>query len=620
MINYRKTFIDTPAFFKPQTSVIADLMSRIRILPDNLANRIAAGEVVERPVSVVKELVENSLDAHATKISVTIQKGGKSQILVEDNGSGMSSDDAMLSIERHATSKISHSDDLFNIRTLGFRGEALPSIASVSRFLLQTKVADQLEGTEILINGGKLIHKKDVGMPNGTRVEVTHLFSSVPARRKFLKTDNTEANHIIQLIRTLAIANPEVSFRLNSNNRQLINTHGGENTLDRIARLWGEKISEEVIPIEFAEGILRGQGFVSKAGHFRPSRQDIVTIVNDRIVESRTLGYALTEAYHTYIPKGKYPIAFLFLTIDPSLIDVNIHPSKKEVKFKNEAAVRNAMINTLWDALGKNREQIVSVPVRHDQPIVKPTPREPVEATPVNVEKVAKPEMPQVVHKEKATLKSKVFEETYASANEVAKPVHSSPASPAKLEREWRFIGHFDRVYTLFERDSGLTMVHGNRAFSRIAYERVMDEIKAQQVVSQSLAIPIPLQLDMLNGDALENICELLAERGLEISEFGRYFYRIEALPTWIPPEEAEAFIRELISMYAKSHSKGEFMKQLDTAIAQKVAEQFQPQREFPLTREASFQMLSELLTCENPMADALGRPVIKQINRREIE
>jgi len=602
-------------------------MSVIRILPDQVANRIAAGEVIERPVAVVKELVDNSIDAGADRIRVQFKQGGKSYILVEDNGKGMAPDDALLSLERHATSKIQTSDDLFNIQTLGFRGEAIPSIASVSRFLMRTRPADLLEGTEVLVNGGKLIHRKETGMSPGTRIEVTHLFSSIPARRKFLKTDNTEASHIIQWMRLIAVAHPQVAFRLLSNERTLISLPNHEDLKERILSLWGRELETQLKVFEFETIGISASGFIGKAGVSRPSRQDIVTIVNGRPVESRTLGFAFTEAFHTHIPKGRYPLVFLHLKVDPSMIDVNIHPSKKEIKFKNETQIRTLVIQNVWKVL---REPIQSarlsvhsetqevdpdlktgIPERRGHPLLAPEKHFPsVRAEPRGTltplhQKVANPE---VVNRPDIPVPSVV---------KAPDPAVDSGAGRNAIETEWRFIGDYHRSYSLFERTSGLTLVHNSRALRRIGYEKILHDLEASIASIQREIIPTTLELDAKGSMRLKRWLPLLRSCGLSLEEFGRNFYRFEALPSFLEGNEALQLVEKWL------HNDPDFQpdpQQLKMDIALLCCGKYRQQLELPLRREVAMDVLQQLLACDQPMVDPEGMPVIQHIPHRTFE
>jgi DNA mismatch repair protein MutL len=326
-------------------------MASIRILADRVANQIAAGEVIERPAAVVKELVENSLDAGATRIEVEFRAGGRAHIRVEDNGGGMTRDDALLSLERHATSKIAEAADLDRLATFGFRGEALPSIASVARFELQTRAPEEEAGTEIFINGGKFVHVRDCGRPVGTRIVVSQLFNSVPARRKFLKSDATESAHIIHCVRLYALACPQAAFTLIEDGRVIFRSPECATTAERVAEIFGRQIAESLLAVEAADAGLQLRGLISRPGVGRATRHEMITYVNRRPVDSRTLSYALIESYHDSVAKGRYPMAFLFLDINPAAVDVNVHPAKREVRFRNESQVRAFVIRTVLDRL-----------------------------------------------------------------------------------------------------------------------------------------------------------------------------------------------------------------------------------------------------------------------------
>ena len=605
-------------------------MPAIRILPDQVANRIAAGEVIERPVAVVKELVDNSIDASADRIKVQFKQGGKSYILVEDNGGGMSPDDALLSLERHATSKILSSDDLFNIRTLGFRGEAIPSIASVSRFLMRTRPASQLEGTEILVNGGKLIHRRDVGMPPGTRTEVTHLFNSIPARRKFLKTDNTEASHIIQWVRLIAVAHPGIAFRLLSGERTLLSVPIHEQPIERILALWGRELESQLLPIEFESSGLFASGFIGRAGVSRPSRQDIVTIVNGRPVESRTLGFAFTEAFHTHIPRGRYPLVFLQLTIDPAMVDVNIHPSKKEIKFKNESRLRSLVIQEVWKVLRSGSDPMQAKPEARTAPESSPLDPKPSNTDARNPGSAHSPQspapMPMRQHESSPSGGTRSVARALPTPSApVPPPRHPSsptahaPASqqPLSLEREWRFIGDYHRSYSLFERPGGLSLLHNSRALRRIGYERVLQDLQSDASTVQHEILPTTLELEAFHSSRLKEWMPMLAQCGLLVEEFGRNFFRIVAVPAQLDGSEARSLIEQWLHQDPDASPD---LAGFRAGIALLCGAKYRNQLELPLAREASMEVLRQLLQCEQPMVDPEGNAIIVHLPHRMFE
>src|SRR5947208_16750397 len=343
------------AIREPKTKV-QNRMSRIRLLPDTVASQVAAGEVVERPASVVKELIENSIDAGARKIEITIHRGGMSLVRVIDDGSGMDRDDALLSLERHATSKIRSAADLAAIATLGFRGEALPSITSVSRFRLTTREPNAVAGTEIIVNGGKIDVVRDGGKAPGTEVEVRSLFYNLPARRKFLRAENTESRNIEHQLHLQAIGHSRIAFTFVRDDRLVFQLPSTENLLDRLRDLYGTESVSRLLEIKSADSSeVRLSGFIGQAGVSRQTRDQQLTFVNGRAVENPLLSGALREGYHTALMKGQYPVTFLFLEIDPASVDVNVHPPKREVRFRDPTAVREAIVRSIQQTLERGR-------------------------------------------------------------------------------------------------------------------------------------------------------------------------------------------------------------------------------------------------------------------------
>src|SRR5271163_1412720 len=326
-------------------------MNRIHLLPEHVANQIAAGEVIERPASVLKELLENSLDAGATQVDVQIGAGGRSLVAVTDNGCGMSKDDALLCLERHATSKLRDSDDLDRIASYGFRGEAIPSIASVSKFRLRSREHDAIAGTEIIIDGGKLRDVHEVGLAPGTQIEVRSLFFNLPARRKFLRTEPTESAHIRHTLLLAGLARPDVGFTLAMDEQPAQRWLPGESLRQRLVSIFGAEWADLTVPIEASTGELRLHGFIGKPGVSRAARNEELFFINQRPVENRTLHFGLLEGYHNSLMKGRYPVAILFLEMDPSGVDVNIHPAKREVRFHDDFTVRHFVVNAVQEAL-----------------------------------------------------------------------------------------------------------------------------------------------------------------------------------------------------------------------------------------------------------------------------
>jgi DNA mismatch repair protein MutL len=505
-------------------------MSTIRILEATVANQIAAGEVVERPAAVIKELLENSLDAEARRVTVDFSRGGKAQMIVEDDGKGMTGDEALLSLERHATSKIQVASDLDRIATFGFRGEALPSIASVARFTMQTRPASAPSGTEIAINGGKLVHRRDHGMAPGTRIEVTNLFHPVPARLKFLKSDETEAAHIVRLVRLYAIAHPEVGFLLREDGREIFRSPGNAPLLDRVREIWGRQVAEEVtIMPSFARPGMRLSGLLGKPGVSRGTRQDLVTVVNGRPVDSRTMAFALTESYHTLIPKGRYPLAFIFLEMDPAWVDVNVHPAKREVRFRDEAKVRNFLIESVLAVLR----------ARADDGLPAATIPSVSTATPLTA-----PAVP--------TLSSPVSASGTPAAYVPPSTVPVQPNHAPAVRLGWRLLSRLREERAVFETPTGLAILDIGAAHQRVLYESILAQFTAQKPVSQPMLVPLSIELEPLPAAVLKERLPLLASAGFDFEEYGRNFWRIQALPAWLEPEDALAFVRDLLAEMAR--------------------------------------------------------------------
>lgn len=638
---------------------------RIRILPDRVVNQIAAGEVIERPAAVVKELVENSLDAGATRVEVEFRHGGKSLIRVEDNGCGMSPDDAMTALERHATSKLTEADDLLKITSLGFRGEALPSIASVSRFTLKTRRADLEHGSEIFVNGGKLIHQRECGMPAGTRIEVAHLFNSVPARRKFLKTDNTEAAHIVHLVRLLAVARPETAFTLIEDGRTVFRSPECPTMADRVAEIWGRQVASQLVelPETLGSSGLRLKGLIGQPGIGRTTRKEMIALVNGRAVDSRTISYALIEGYHTFIPKGRFPLAFLFLNIDPAAVDVNIHPAKREIRFRDEGAVRRFVLGAVqsrlrelatFDLKGKGappepvdeaarkagemlsettdlpEEPVVPKPsayprthpkpaspefrAKYGPPVTKPTP-----TTRLWGQHQAKTEPPPVRPNASDAIAQNSQAKPEASTDEVGSKLDDiAKLPPAPRRFRWRYLGRFKVDYAMFETESGLTLMRLRAAHERIWFERIAGYFASQSIARQQLLFPLPLEFEPRAAVALADHLEWVQRHGFSLEEFGRNFYRLEAHPDWLPEAQAETFLRDLVDRLREGE-----LDPAKTTLAHEQLARMAATRAIryddDLPDAAIEQLAEQLLECKQPLACPRGRPTLVELSANEV-
>ncbi|MEO0511105.1 MAG: DNA mismatch repair endonuclease MutL [Verrucomicrobiota bacterium] len=580
-------------------------MPSIRILPDRVANQIAAGEVIERPVAVVKELVENSIDAGASRIEIEFRNGGKSYIRIEDNGKGMNPDEALLSLERHATSKLREAADLNEVSSFGFRGEALPSIASVSRFTLRTRTEEWAHGTEVIINGGKLLGKKECGMPVGTVIEVAQLFNSVPARRQFLKTDATETAHITYHCRLFAVAHPKIAFRVLENGRTVFQSPACENLSDRIAEIWGRSLANDLIPVDLEDAAkgYRLTGLTAKPGIGRSTRRELVTLVNRRPVDSRTLGFAVLDAYHGRIQKGRYPPAFLFLAIKPQEIDVNVHPAKREIRFRNDGEVRRFVLGAISETLANHRELATSSPSIPSKETFQST----------ETFDTPRPARPKAFPKSNPKVKSSEALPTVsvvAQKHPVAAPIPRS---------DWRLITLLKSRYALFDSPKGLTMLHLRNADQRVRFERILRTYEEESPPSQSLLIPEPIELEPLAAETLQQQLELLNRQGFAIQEFGRNFYRIESVPAWLEPSEAVRFVRDTIDML-RQRGSGRGKDELVWEAVAKLAAEESYRKDDGINSSAAQQLAEELLRCSVPHTSPSGKPTFSLISWSEWE
>lgn len=602
-------------------------MGKIKVLPDHVANQIAAGEVVERPASIVKELIENSIDAGAKSIRVEFKKGGANLIRVEDDGCGMNQDDALLSLERHATSKISEAKDLDELTSMGFRGEALPSIASVSKFVLQSRETASESGTEILINGGKLAHCRGCGMPPGTRITISQLFNSVPARRKFLKSEATESAHIVHTTRLYALAHPEVAFSLSDGNRSIFRTPACSGLEDRVREIFGKGAINRLINVDESEGDLKIWGLIGAPGHSRSSRHEMLMFVNGRPVESRTLGYALIESYYGHIPKGRYPVAFLFLEIPPEQVDVNVHPAKREIRFRQEAAVRGFAVRSVLKAL-RSSVEIASAPVALELQKAKTgfsgsVAASTTEPKPPLVGKKAPARQPSQMGGEQTderptSLSSEQYQASQPPVEGRGKEDPRNEEAIARSGRQWRFLGWSQSEYALFDTDTGIVIMDTKSVQKRVVYERILKEIENRSVAIQSLLLPIPVEFDPVSAAVLTDNAEMLESFGVSAHLFGRNFFRIEGIPNWLPEAEAESYLRDIVAMLRKGGLSDKNRASNAEAIALQSATRLLLAREELSERELQ-SLIDQLFETSNPLADPEGRPTFIEISTGEL-
>ena len=580
-------------------------MARINKLPANLANQIAAGEVVERPASVVKELVENAIDAHATRIVVAIELGGKKSIRVEDDGDGMDADDARLAIERHATSKIAAPEDLAAILTLGFRGEALPSIASVSHFTLRTRARGTATGTEIRVNGGTVASEQEIGSPEGTSIEVSDLFYNLPARRKFLKSDTAEATQISRLMTQMALGYPEVGFWLTSGGRKLIECPPAPGLRERFFQLFGER--PDLIEVRKQAGGLSVHGYVAALGDQGPVRGPQNLYVNRRIVKDRTIAHAIGDAYSVATIKERSPEVHLFLQIPPDRVDVNVHPTKAEVRFLEQSLVHEVLRRALADALGQGR-----APELQFTPFA-PRPEEPRAMSIPGVlagASIGSRWVPEILNRGELDVAAAA-----ASSGDVAAPVQQMPADIRPMIP----LGQFRDTFIIAVDDEGIAIVDQHVAHERVLFERVMEKLTTGRLESQRLLTPILIDLSLAQRQAVAQHAATLERFGLEIEAFGGDSLRLSAVPAILEPADCEAAIRALAEDL-EGFDRGSGVEGALRRIAATMACHAAVKANYPLTLEKMRFILEELRRTAYSSVCPHGRPVVLRLSRREIE
>lgn len=499
--------------------------AKIHLLPENLCNQIAAGEVVERPASVVKELVENSLDAHATQITIEIEGGGGRLIRVTDNGEGMGKDDVFLCLERHATSKIAHSSDLFRLQTLGFRGEALPSMAAVSRLTVRSQTATAEEGWEIYVEGGTVRKAGAIGLSPGTTMEVRDLFFNTPARRKFLRKEETEFGHIAELVTRLALCAPEVQFQLVHNQRTILNAPRQHRLDERIATLLGRPLLADLVKVARVdvESGLELQGLISHPGLNRSSSAAIYTYINGRYVRDRVVQHAILDGLRHLFPRGRYPVAVLFLAIPSATVDVNVHPTKHEVRFSQQSKVHDFIAAAIQEALRPGIEVLAQ-----QRPAAVGSYENPASYGAALNLPLPSPTLAPVATSAAASLalsRSQVSEGAAPWSPAVTAPFVGSYFSSLRI------IGQFRASYIVAEDDDNLLLVDQHAAHERIGFERLRQEFHQGDVVRQGLLFPQIVEFDFKETALLSEHLASLRRLGFELEPFGTRTFALKAVP-----------------------------------------------------------------------------------------
>ncbi|MGA2004373.1 MAG: DNA mismatch repair endonuclease MutL [Terriglobales bacterium] len=664
-------------------------MGKIHVLPERVANQIAAGEVVERPASVVKELLENALDAGATRIRINVEAGGKKLIQITDNGCGMVRDDAMLAFERHATSKIKDTDDLLSIATLGFRGEALPSIASVARLHLETRAAEETAGTVIEINGGKMIRVDEAGLPMGTSITIRDLFFNVPARKKFLKSESTELSHIASLVTHYALAHPEKHFELHSATNALLVAAPVEGHRERVYQVFGKETLDQLIPLaavqalervglpkpppwrrdpeeeleKQAPGEMRLHGFVSKPEIQKLNRNSIFVFVNGRLIRDRLIQHALTEAYRNILPPTVYPVVLLFLEMPAAEVDVNVHPSKTEVRFRQQTVMHDFVRDAVREALMKARPvpQFLSeinaqpsasagltpgasggngqqAPWRSlyepaagfalQAPTIPPvTGRLEFDGTGIAVEANAAVSLARNPAREMGREPEGGLARQSAQAEETipdhgcAPPIEEAAQTPPTLEslRTLKALGQIRNSFILAVNEDGLWIIDQHVAHERVLFERILRQRAAQKVESQRLLMPLVIELTPAQQAVFSEIATELAHNGFEAEPFGSRSIAVKVAPAGVDAAQVEHMLNEVLEQLTRE-DQAINLEAVRARIAASIACHAAIKVNMPLEQNKMEWLLAELAKTQHPMSCPHGRPVVLRYTMTEIQ
>ena len=670
-------------------------MGRIHVLSELVANKIAAGEVVERPASVVKEMLENSLDAGATRIKISVEAGGKKLIQITDNGCGMVRDDAMLAFERHATSKIKNAEDLLSVATLGFRGEALPSIASVSRLRLETRAAEEPSGTVIEINGGKIARVEEAGLPPGTLITVRDLFFNTPARKKFLKAESTELSHIASLVTHYALAHPEKHFELHSAANAMLVAPPVGGYSERVYQVFGKETLDQLIPVASRQalehvglpqpppwrrqaveededgkpaaaptpGEMRIHGFVSKPEIQKLNRNSIFVFVNRRLIRDRLVQHALTEAYRNIIPPTVYPVVLLFLELPAGEVDVNVHPSKTEVRFRQQTAMHDFVRDSVRAALMKARPvpQFMTEIRAHATASRALSPGaltpgaewEPTSGVPASGFRVPDagvrepgaegfalhtPVLPPVsarfqfeggiaVEANAAVPVARGLEKLpIAGSREVVPGDNCAPALDVGEEEPTlsslgtlRPLGQIRNSFILAVNEDGLWIIDQHVAHERVLFERVLKQRAAQKVESQRMLMPIMLELSPAQQAVFAEISDELQQNGFEAEPFGARSVAVKVAPAGVEASAVEHMLHELLDQFSREERSLD-MEKIGTRIAASIACHAAIKVNMPLEQNKMQWLLAELAKTDHPMSCPHGRPVVLRYSVKDIQ
>ncbi|MYA70029.1 DNA mismatch repair endonuclease MutL [Candidatus Poribacteria bacterium] len=632
-------------------------MGKIKILSADVANKIAAGEVVERPASVVKELIENAVDAGSTSIRVEIRAGGKRLIHVSDNGVGMEREDALLALERHATSKVNRIEDLECIQTFGFRGEALASIASVSQFELLTRTADALEGTKVSVEGGVFRSVQESGCSPGTHMSINNLFYNVPARLKFLKTDTTEMNHVTNQVTWAALAHPSIHFSLTHNGRSLLDVRACDSHLERVRLLYGKEFAENLI--EFTEDLpdLKVYGLLGKPEFTKPNREYQLFFLNQRPIRSRIIGAALTEALDAMVAKGRQPVAVLFLTLEPETVDVNVHPAKIEVRFRNERTIYSGIVRVLRDAVHKAKY----IP-KIETPTEPTQSEEDAETRDTSLSgRISTPGSPPVTGKgrhipttggqrartpvtrtQRRHVPSVPTQETEASEQETETPDAAevqTPSTPTEIVvqppqqeipdgvnlslldfEDVQLKTNLFKTYIVAEAKDKIFFIDQHVAAERVLYERFVNQMQADGIPVQGLLLPVTLEATPQQLSALKIHGDIFEKLGFDLEEFGGNTILIRAIPSPLPTRVAAQTVTDLLDKLPEApHTDVQLPEAIDNALITLACKSAVKAGD-TLDMKEMTNLIKELSQAKLPFNCPHSRPIIVEMGRDELE
>ena len=575
-------------------------MGKIQILDEASINKIAAGEVIERPASVVKELVENSIDAGADTIRIEVTKSGKGSIRITDNGCGMSKDDAALSYVKHATSKIRKIEDIETVSTMGFRGEALSSISAIANVEIITKTKDELSGTKVIIQGGKLISIAETGAPDGTTIIVNDLFYNTPVRKKYLKSDAVELTHIIDIVSRIAPGHNNISFSLFNNGKELLRSPAAE-LQDTIVHIYGQEIAREMLPVNLESAIVRITGFVSRPSLTRGSLDYQSFYINDRNINSRAIGFALRDAYGTLMPRGRFPIAVLKIYVDPREVDVNVHPTKNQVRLDHERDICDLVTQAVKNALShKDLIPDIKIPM---QQLLYETPA----AGSFDVKETVSDFRPSV----------KDTERRLRQSERASMEKENIGAAEIGIEMpDVKVLGQVDSLYILAETKNGLMIIDQHAAHERIFFDLIRESKRDD---SQELIVPINIELDPRERLLIKDTIPYLEEFGFRISEFGHDSFAVTAVPIVLGKLEDPGMVHDIISdILCEGKVKEE------TGIFERVTKSIACRSAIKAGADCSSSqmesLIKQLFKTQNPYTCPHGRPTMVSFNRQELD